>query len=861
MMYNLSKKYIKDFVNIPNMRWIVGIIVLLIFISSIQTAYGNRTEEVKSPDWSPGDYWRYTCTSSFPIKLWTTYYHHGKGYDLYGIAEDEWVLFNETMVTSMNDSKIVIEIRSNLRAEGIWKGYDSGTGNFVSSMTGNWSCWMNVTETWTCSNKLLSIKKLKREVTVYHEFDNLPEEPYWGNITAKITYDIIYENEEKYIIFPLKVGNVWGGYNYMYITKSINSTGYGAMEIYSTSTIETENIFFLSKYKAEMYEVIDTPIGRFGCIVINNTLKIGDEEETRMMYYSEDAENYVKIGEGTFLVGKGHYPINPPILQSVNGLPFHPGRIYELEEDLSIEIKFIAEDMDGNDINWSFEWEDKELFEIENITTSPDAQYQHTIKHLITPTQPDGIIEYHNLSIILYDGTIAPETNYVVIFAVVNVNDPPCVIYEPPPVTLESGGEVITNWSLHDIFYDEDLAHGLPDNLTYDVLKQGILNVSITSDDKLHISAPMDFAGETNVLIRATDNASGIEGVPGYSTTYNLKVKVIHTNHPPYLTDYGENLLNEIITWDEDKKPSPINLSKIFTDADFPFGDSLTYEVKNSTHIFGEIHNCELHLRSEKDWFGSERIEVFAYDKNGSYLSIYLNCYVAPLDDPPRVILNETIPDREININEGDSVELIVSAVDPEGDFLEYEWEIRNNANKILKKKIGTKNFVFESEYTGNFSSIGSPFTVKVVIYANNVTGDTFTWVITVINVNRLPEVKIISPINNSKFFSDDKIKFVGNATDPDEDSNLYYTWYDNNKVIHEGIGEHGRIFEMKMSPGRHLIILEVKDSSGGTASHNVEIHVVEREKINVSILITSLIIITGIIILFYMLVKKRKNQ
>ncbi|PID29871.1 MAG: hypothetical protein CSB55_01015, partial [Candidatus Cloacimonadota bacterium] len=92
---------------------------------------------------------------------------------------------------------------------------------------------------------------------------------------------------------------------------------------------------------------------------------------------------------------------------------------------------------------------------------------------------------------------------------------------------------------------------------------------------------------------------------------------------------------------DEDTTDNSIILNNVFTDADLPYGDELTYSYSGNTHIQFSIDavTSVVTVTPDENWFGSETIVFTATDQNNAQASDDVIITVNSVNDTPVINL------------------------------------------------------------------------------------------------------------------------------------------------------------------------------------------------------------------------------
>ena len=167
------------------------------------------------------------------------------------------------------------------------------------------------------------------------------------------------------------------------------------------------------------------------------------------------------------------------------------------------------------------------------------------------------------------------------------------------------------------------------------------------------------------------------------------------------------------------------------------------------------------------------------------------------------------------SINEGDGILFDVTLADDNLDTLAMKWYF----DDVLTAETTSK-----FNYTPNFTAAGA-HTLKAVVTDGKAT-DNKSWVITVIDVNRIPAIIAVDPISDVSVNEGASQVFKATAMDPDGD-NLTYNWKVDGVIKSTG---NGTIATYNYLPdfaanGTHTIVVNFTDGKG-TAQHSWTVQV-----------------------------------
>jgi len=363
---------------------------------------------------------------------------------------------------------------------------------------------------------------------------------------------------------------------------------------------------------------------------------------------------------------------------------------------------------------------------------------------------------------------------------VIPVEDPPILNRSLPNVMVSQNG---TNSSLDLSKYiiDNDTIYG--DRLAWAFSGNGSIGVSIGPSGVVTFTAPIDFWGVVNMTFTATDNASLVaSGI--------CKVTVVHVNQAPQVKAGPPDL-----SVNEDEAVS-MDFAPVFWDPD---GDPVTLSYSDNIQIdvIQTDDALEFTFKPRPDASGfSENIRFTAKDDMGLGSNfVVVKVTVIPVNDPPRITHYD--PPTEASVNENQSVQFNVSAIDPDsGTKLNYTWYLDGRPAFF-----GATEYVYRPDFT----SAGDH---AVLVSVGD--GELFAtkgWNLTVENVDREPtDIRIVTPKAGDIFKNGTSVAFEGSAQDADGEA-LAYTWYEGFRELGKG-----RTLSLMLPAGDHAVVLQVSD-------------------------------------------------
>jgi hypothetical protein len=415
-------------------------------------------------------------------------------------------------------------------------------------------------------------------------------------------------------------------------------------------------------------------------------------------------------------------------------------------------------DYSGRIVNWSFQYDPLERAAFEVPLGQPPAwHYVLVTYHDRTPL--DGVPAWGNYTLNL------------------TVDHAPAVIV---PLPLEMEEDVAFGIELADLLSDADGPLGA-------VMVARTVNVSADVDGgRLDITAPDDFWGAGEVVLRV---ATGPRHV-----LLPMPVEVSPVPDAPRLRSPLPPLdLLEDTT-------SEVNLSLVFRDPD---GDPLTYSLvvpTGSALGASSIGGPTLTVVPDPDFNGESSLLVTATDPGGLSLTQMLTFTVAPVEDPPRVLVadaNVTAPED----TRGIEVDLSALFDDPDGDPLVFEPTGGEHLTYIVLGDL----LVVDPEV--DFSG-----TDAILVTAREQSGayvsTTVRFVIT--PVNDAPRVTFQDPQGDVLLVEGSSTVLTVSAQDP-EGSALTYAWYVDGVLAGETLPRLELVANYS-SQGEHLASVAISD-------------------------------------------------
>jgi len=388
--------------------------------------------------------------------------------------------------------------------------------------------------------------------------------------------------------------------------------------------------------------------------------------------------------------------------------------------------------------------------------------------------------------------------------------DPPYVKEGAPTEVTFDEDETYTDLNLYDIFADDDPEDARL-NLTYHQVEDMTISIAWVTG-AVTILPNVNFYGQVNVVFIATDNN-------GSPVTHGLTVNILPVNDPPIIKQYIQKQTireEESVTIDlEDYNGGPV-----FEDIE---GKPLIYRCASDGDILVSITGSVVTFTGAPDFVGLVTdLVIWAEDDLGDRSeNMALAFEVLNNGNPPPAVTRFEPNGTSITIEEGEAtIFRILEVSEIEVDMWRYIWYIDGEVvGDGDSPSFSYPVFTTEDE-AFNTSGI---YKVKVDVMWFE--GDAWIlvrlvpkWTQTVLDVNRPPEVRVLT--EDQKVISGNIFRLQVEGFDPD-DENMSFRWYHSRDMVETsevGIGERVSVNE-DLSPGKHYYQCEVSDGKDTTTS------------------------------------------
>jgi hypothetical protein len=333
---------------------------------------------------------------------------------------------------------------------------------------------------------------------------------------------------------------------------------------------------------------------------------------------------------------------------------------------------------------------------------------------------------------------------------VTEVNDAPIVINSILNFNIEEDTSDSTTVNLTNVFFDSDNS-----SLYYTCSGNTHINVIAHENGLVTFTPSENWTGSETIIFYATDNLSS-------PASDSVTISITPVNDTPIVVGTISDF-----NMDEDTVvESIIDLIEIFQDVD---NATLYYFYSGSNNISVIIHeNGTVSFIPAENWSGIETIVFYATDNLTDPISEDVTITVIPINDAP-VVIN---PVSDFNMFEDtvNSIAVNLNSIFYDVDNAKLYYYYSGNIDiAVVINQDGSVTFTPKQNWTGSETltfyasdNLSSPVSEDVTI--------------TVVGINDPPIVTVLSPLNNSNYFTSDTIYFNITVFDVDSES-FTYLW------------------------------------------------------------------------------------
>ena len=228
---------------------------------------------------------------------------------------------------------------------------------------------------------------------------------------------------------------------------------------------------------------------------------------------------------------------------------------------------------------------------------------------------------------------------------------------------------------------------------------------------------------------------------------------------------------------------------------------------------------------------GDNVIECRVGNTVGSVSALWHVTVGTAINQPPQITgYNPNQPTVNIDLTAGGGYSFSITATDPEGDSLSYQWKFDTTVLSSTGATLSSSAFV-------GSAGVGD-HTLQVSVSDGHNTAVTHSWTIHVTQgaINQPPQITGYSPtqpIVNIDLTAGGGYSFSITATDPEGDS-LSYQWkFDTTVLSSSGATLSSSAFVGSASVGDHTLQVSVSDGHNTPVTHSWTIHITQGTVIN----------------------------
>jgi hypothetical protein len=347
-----------------------------------------------------------------------------------------------------------------------------------------------------------------------------------------------------------------------------------------------------------------------------------------------------------------------------------------------------------------------------------------------------------------------------------------------PDVDIKENQSVAFSVNVHDIYGD-------PVTLQWFVDVQPVAGADGPS---FLLSTNHSWGGRHSVTVTAGN------GLSESSLTWWVNVEDV--NLPPVIRSFAPAAASVA-------EGSPLQFT---VDAYDPDGGALAYTWTLDGRVQSERGAAFVYL-PQTGAAGYHAVALSVGDAGGATTLLNWTVLVRKTNLPP--VIESFEPAQDAVMKEGQTLALSVSASDPNGDTLTYEWVLNGYS-------AGFGRFF---NFSPDFSSAGA-WTLQALV-RDGASTTAHPWNITVLDVNHEPTAVIEQPLEGAEFLDSARIVLSARGSSDADLDQLSYRWYEGADLLAEGLSAN-----LTLEGGSHRIRLVVEDGKGGRGVSDVNITV-----------------------------------
>ncbi len=393
----------------------------------------------------------------------------------------------------------------------------------------------------------------------------------------------------------------------------------------------------------------------------------------------------------------------------------------------------------------------------------------------------------HRLTVTVWD-TVVPtlHTDFTWYLTVYNVNRAPVIdSYEPARywnVNESQDGSVEFSVSASD--QDGDSL-----SYTWYVNSQYVSG----SGDSYLLEFDFTSAGYHDITVNVNDGEETV--------TQTWYLQIINVNRPPVLLSHEP---------EQELTVNETSYGRLYLSVNVydPDGDYLSYQWTQNEEIQYGYRSSTFTFSYNHESAGEYVIRASVSDSEHTVGFAWL-IEVLDVNVPPTISSANPYRNLYYNEQENGSIEMSVSAYDPEGDELTYKWYVDDLEMPGANETQFTFRFGFDSAGTHYVNVSASDGQDEA----------TYTWTIYIYDINRPPYVRGATPVEDFTVDDTSKKWMTVDIRDLDGDDLVYY-WYMNETQIEGANTSSYQLITQRNMTGNFTYMVLVSDGRGGYAQY-----------------------------------------
>ncbi|NIP35632.1 MAG: hypothetical protein GWN18_11725, partial [Thermoplasmata archaeon] len=293
------------------------------------------------------------------------------------------------------------------------------------------------------------------------------------------------------------------------------------------------------------------------------------------------------------------------------------------------------------------------------------------------------------------------------------------------------------------------------------------------------------------------------------TVTHSWYLQIINVNRPPVLLSHEP---------EQELTVNETSYGRLYLSVNVydPDGDYLNYQWTQNEEIQYGYRSSTFTFSYNHESAGEYVIRASVSDSEHTVGFAWL-IEVLDVNVPPTISSANPYRNLYYNEQENGSIEMSVSAYDPEGDELTYKWYVDDLEMPGANETQFTFRFGFDSAGTHYVNVSASDGQDEA----------TYTWTIYIYDINRPPYVRGANPVEDFTVDDTSKKWLTVDIRDLDGDDLVYY-WYMNETQIEDANTSSYQLITQRNMTGNFTYMVLVSDGRGGYAQYYWNVTVVK---------------------------------